>query len=206
MEFYIKSHSAMFYQPYPPRFVNNIYFDSNQFHSYNDNVLGSTYRQKFRIRWYGDRFGYISKPVLEIKIKKGLAGTKNSFKLVPFTFEAGFTQDILEDVFDKSDLPDEIRELLKHQTPVMLNQYHRKYYISADRKFRLTLDHKLRYTKIAKYQNSFLHLVSNDRDVIVELKYDIEFDEEASRITGSFPFRLTKSSKFVNGVDELDVH
>ena len=194
VEFFIKGHHAMFFQPYPPRFVNNLYFDSKEFGNYGDNVVGSMNRHKFRIRWYGEQFGYIEKPVLEIKIKKGLAGTKRHFKLVPFTFEPGFDMQTINDIFDKSDLPNEVREMLRYQSPALLNQYHRKYFLSADRKFRVTLDHKLRYTQINRYQNSFMHRVANDHDVIVELKYDTEHDEYANRISESFPFRLNQAT------------
>lgn len=82
VEFFIKVHPAMFSQPFPPRFVNNIYFDSKDFHNYGDNVIGTANRVKFRIRWYGEQFGYIKKPVLEIKIKKGLAGSKRHYPLI----------------------------------------------------------------------------------------------------------------------------
>ena len=206
IEFFMKAHPAMFFKPFPARFVNNVYFDSKEFGNYGDNVVGSMNRHKFRIRWYGDQFGDIKKPVLEIKIKKGLAGTKRHYKLAPFTFEPGFTIQIIEDVFDRSNLPREIREMLRHQSPTLLNQYHRKYFLSADHKFRITLDHKIRYVKINRYQNSFMHRAINDRDVVVELKYDTEHDEEANRISASFPFRLSKNSKYVNGIDELDAH
>lgn len=204
VEFFIKSHPAMFFQPFPPRFVNNVYFDSNSFGNYGDNVVGSATRHKFRIRWYGEQFGYIEKPVLEIKIKKGLAGAKKHFKLAPFTFEPGFSMKTMDEVFDKSDLPKEIREMLKHQSPTLLNQYHRKYFLSADRKYRVTLDHKLRYVRIGRHQNSFMQRVSNNHDVVVELKYDVKDDEEANKISASFPFRLSKNSKYVNGVDNLE--
>ncbi len=206
VEFFVKSHPAMFFQPFPPRFVNNVYFDSRDFHNYGDNVVGSANRLKFRIRWYGEQFGHIEKPVLEIKIKKGLAGAKRHYPMAPFTFEPGFSNKYLNDWIERSKLPNEIRELLKYQTPALLNQYHRKYYLSGDRIFRLTLDHKLQYIKIGRHQNSFLNRVNNNRDVIVELKYDVEYDEEANKITASFPFRLSKNSKYVNGMDELDVY
>ncbi len=206
VEFFIKSHPALFFQPYPPRFVNNIYFDSHDFQNYGLNVVGSMERYKFRIRWYGEQFGYIEKPVLEIKIKKGLAGAKRNVKLAPFTIEPGFTIEILQDVFARTEMPEEIREMLKHQSPVLLNQYHRKYYLSADHKFRLTVDHKIRYTKINRFQNSFLNSVSNNNDIIVEVKYETQYDEEANKITSIFPFRLNKNSKYVNGLDELDCY
>ena len=51
-----------------------------------------------------------------------------------------------------------------------------------------------------------MHRVANDHDVIVELKYDTEHDEYANRISASFPFRLSKNSKYVNGIDQLDAY
>jgi SPX domain protein involved in polyphosphate accumulation len=206
LDFFVKSHPAMFFQPFPPRFVNNVYFDSRNFHNYNDNVVGSSNRIKFRIRWYGEQFGFIEKPVLELKIKRGLAGSKKHYKMAPFTFEPGFSHKNLEDLIQQSNLPNEIRDLLKYQTPTLLNQYHRKYYLSRDHIFRLTLDHKIKYIKIGRHQNSFLQRININNDVVVELKYDVEYDEEANKITASFPFRLSKNSKYVNGMDELDVY
>ncbi len=204
MEFFVKGHPAMFSQPFPPRYINNVYFDSQRFGNYGDNVVGAKNRTKFRIRWYGDQFGRIEKPVLEIKIKKGLAGAKRHYRLVPFTFEAGFDQRSFDQVFDQSNLPTEVREMLSHQSPTLVNRYFRKYYLSADRRFRLTLDTRLQFVRIGRYQNSFMQRIKVDNQVIIELKYDIEHDLDAKQISNQFPFRLTKSSKYVSGIDHLD--
>jgi len=204
VEFIIKSHPAMFFIPFPPRYINNIYFDSPQFGNYGDNVVGAKNRHKFRIRWYGDQFGHIAKPILEIKIKKGLAGAKRHYPLVPFTLEPGFNQQQMNKIFDQSDLPGAVREMLRYQAPTLINRYFRKYYLSADRRFRVTVDTKLKFVRIARHQNSFMQRRSVDNQVIVELKYDIENDADAKRISNLFPFRLSKSSKYVSGVDHLD--
>ncbi|HHS95561.1 MAG TPA: VTC domain-containing protein, partial [Phaeodactylibacter sp.] len=156
VEFIIKAHPAMFSQPFPPRYINNIYFDSNQFGNYGDNVVGAKNRHKFRIRWYGDQFGYIKKPILEIKIKKGLAGAKRHYPLVPFTLEPGFNQYMMRDVFNRSDLPGAVREMLRYQAPTLINRYFRKYFLSADRRFRVTLDTQLQFIRIDRHQNSFM--------------------------------------------------
>ncbi|MFT4668085.1 MAG: hypothetical protein ACI8YQ_004125 [Polaribacter sp.] len=204
IEFIIKAHPAMFFIPFPPRYINNIYFDSPQFGNYGDNVVGAKNRHKFRIRWYGEQFGHIPKPILEIKIKKGLAGAKRYYPLVPFTLEPGFNQHMMDKIFDESNLPAAVREVLQYQAPTLINRYFRKYYLSADRRFRVTLDTKLKFVRIARHQNSFLQRRSVDNQVIVELKYDIVDDEDAQYISNLFPFRLTKSSKYVSGVDHLD--
>jgi VTC domain len=204
VEFIVKAHPAMFSQPYPPRFVNNLYFDSPQLGNYGDNVAGAKERYKFRIRWYGEQFGYIKKPVLEIKIKQGLAGSKRHYPLVPFTFEAGFNQQMMKTIFDQSELPDTVREMLRFQSPTVINRYFRKYFVSADQRFRLTLDTQLKFIKIDRQQNSFMQRRSTGQQVIVELKYDIADDEDAKSISNLFPFRLSKSSKYVSGLDHLD--
>jgi len=39
--------------------------------------------------------------------------------------------------------------------------------------------------------------------VIVELKYDRADEREAERVASRFPFRLTRSSKYVRGVERV---
>lgn len=205
VESIVKSHPAMFSRAYPPRHVNNIYFDTPKFQNLNDNVIGSANRYKFRIRWYGPQLGFIEKPVMEIKIKKGLAGSKMHFPLAPFTLKRGISQTQIEEILSESVLPDEMRAILETLSPTLLNRYHRKYFHSANRKFRITLDHQLSFTRISRYQNYFLRRIINKDKIVLELKYDVAHDEEAGWISNNFPFRLSKNSKYVNGVTNLDV-
>ena len=73
----IKGHPRMFYAPYPPRYVNNLYLDTPDMVNYFDNVDGAMQRRKVRVRWYGEPFGEINRPMLEVKVKEGLVGTKH---------------------------------------------------------------------------------------------------------------------------------
>ena len=50
----------------------------------------------------------------------------------------------------------------------------------------------------------FLKSVKDFKSVILELKYQEEYDEEANSIINQFPFRLSKSSKYVNGIQQLN--
>ena len=70
----VKLNSAMFTEIFHHRFVNNIYFDSFRLNNYHENVAGDSRRIKIRVRWYGELFGDIERPVLEIKIRNGLLG------------------------------------------------------------------------------------------------------------------------------------
>ena len=133
----IKSHPAFFREIFHKRKVNNIYFDSFQFQNFLDNVEGSTERVKFRIRWYNDMFGEVLNPVLELKIKKGMLGRKESYSLVPFKMNPDFTVNKIKDVIQNSDIPDYIKEKVKYLYPRLLNQYTRVYFMSANKKFRI---------------------------------------------------------------------
>ena len=84
VECIVKIHPAIFSEIHHKRFVNNIYFDSYNLKNFRENIEGATDRIKIRIRWYGDLFGYIKKPVLEIKIKKEFLNKKISIPIKPF--------------------------------------------------------------------------------------------------------------------------
>ena len=200
---FVKANTALFREVFHERQVNNIYFDTEGYNDYFDNVLGVSDRKKIRIRWYGDTLGEIKKPVLEIKIKKGLVGDKWSYKLKPFTLDNNFTNDTIQSVFKNSDLPLPILESVKMVSPTLLNSYSRKYYLSADNKYRITIDFKLLYHKIDKRFNNFNFAPTADENKIVELKYGLKDDDRANSISTQFPFRLNKNSKYVNGVNTI---
>ena len=203
IEHIIKKNNALFREVFHERKVNNIYFDSADYNDYLDNVLGVSDRKKIRIRWYGDTFGNIAKPVLEIKIKKGLVGDKWSYILKPFVLDDSFTNETIVDVFRSSNLPIPILESLKMVSPTLLNSYSRRYYLSADNAFRVTLDFDLLYRRIDKRFNNFQLPPNSDENKIVELKYALKDDDRANKISTQFPFRLNKNSKYVNGVNTL---
>jgi len=101
----IRIHPAAFSPIYHPRYINNIYMDTNEFDFYYDNVSGKSSRRKARVRWYGDIHGFIEKPVLEFKIREGMLGNKISFLLKPFHFDESFSFDQLVHVFRNSGIP-----------------------------------------------------------------------------------------------------
>ncbi len=198
----VRNHPAAFSEIFHRRYINNIYLDSNDLDFFYDNVSGKGSRKKARIRWYGDLFGNIEKPVLEFKVREGFLGNKLSFDLKPFRFDDLFNYQDLKTVFATSGLPDWAYEVLQHVKPALLNRYSRKYFLSFDGKFRLTIDSELSYHDIEPVHNTFLKSFRAD-DYIVEVKYDFGNDDKAPFITNNLPFRLTKSSKYVNGMELL---
>jgi len=201
IESIVKMHPAIFSEIYYKRFVNNIYFDSFNFTNLRENVEGATNRIKIRIRWYGELFGYVEKPVLEIKIKKGLLGKKISVPLKPFSLtKKTKIPDILKSI---NDLQEIIEIDFESLIPSLLNRYSRKYYQSSDNKFRITIDSEQSFYLINKSNNSLLNHHNDNRATILELKYNQTFDKDVNYITSKFPFRVTKSSKYVNGIQQI---
>lgn len=198
----VRNHPAAFGVIFHPRYINNIYLDSNDLDFFYDNVSGKGSRKKARIRWYGNLTGDIVKPILEFKIREGFLGNKLLFPLKPFKLDETFNMEVLNQVFADSDLPDWAYEVLQHMKPSLLNRYNREYFSTFDDKFRLTIDSDLSYHAIEPVNNTFLKSYHGE-DFIVEVKYDFVNDKDAVFVTANLPFRLTKNSKYVNGMELL---
>ncbi len=198
IELIIKNHPALFKEIYHPRRINNIYLDTELKKDFNENEDGINKRKKIRIRWYNKTFGQI-KPSLEIKTKKGLISGKEVFELpiLEINKEIKWNK-IKKIILDYA--PERLKNEIKKRVPMLLNSYKRKYFISKDKRFRLTLDTELTVYKINKLKNNFLQKVSKKNNIIIELKYKPEHDEHASYIINHLPFRLDKNSKYVNGI------
>jgi SPX domain protein involved in polyphosphate accumulation len=194
-------HPALFYSPYPPRYINNIYFDTPWMDHYDDNLSGSARRGKVRIRWYHDLIGLIEDAILEFKKKEGWVGWKESYPLATFRFDPSFTHAAGQSMLMNSDLPAPIIERLQGYQYSLVNRYRREYYATRDQRFRVTLDTDLSYYRVARLSNPlFARTVEHDT-LILELKYDGEYELQAKQVASQFPFRMTRSSKYVRGVE-----
>ena len=81
-----------------------------------------------------------------------------------------------------------------------MNSYKRSYYGTPDSKFRVTIDWHVRYFSLMFAQRFTRYTVQDFNAIILEIKYDRMDDDATDRITQHFPFRQTKSSKYVTGV------
>jgi hypothetical protein len=199
----IKFHPACFREIFHKRAINNIYFDTLGMTNYFDNVEGEKNRIKVRIRWYGDLFGNIQSPTLEYKIKKGLLGNKVSYALNPFVLDTNFDKNQITKALDRDSIPLSVKEEVGSLKPTLLNSYIRSYYLSADKKFRITIDHRLTYYKIAYSGNTFLNKKTDLKATVLELKYNSVHEEEAKEVGSAFPFMLTKNSKYLQGLESV---
>ena len=187
----IRLHPASFRPIFPDRQVNNIYFDSSNWVTFQENVMGIADRKKFRVRWYGNQFDFIETPSFEIKIKSNQLGDKISYSIPSFH---------LSDLVSTSKKINELASPEIPLRPTLLNSYWRSYYGTPDGKFRITIDRNLSFFSLLNNAKFHSYAIHND-DVIVELKYDETLDSVTDRITQNFPFRMTKSSKYITGIE-----
>jgi hypothetical protein len=199
----IRRHPALFYSPYPPRYINNFYLDTADMQHYHDNIDGSMERRKIRVRWYGEARGQIDHPKLEIKIKRGMVGTKIQYPTAGFRFNASFSDRYFHQIFAASDLPGLVKEHLERLEVVLFNRYFRRYFATRDGRFRVTLDTGLSYSQIRPLRASSFHHQTDHTHIVVELKYSPDHDPQANRISTWFPFSVTKSSKYVLGIERV---
>ncbi|PQB03597.1 polyphosphate polymerase domain-containing protein [Aureitalea marina] len=199
----VLTNSFCFSEIYHRRAVNNIYFDRPDMIFYHQNVEGDGNRKKYRIRWYGDDMTRIEKPVLEVKKKFGEVGDKESVKLKNLNTSLGDTdafqvQSLIEQaLFDQGDL-DCLMEMQK-LTPRLINTYERRYFLSFCGRFRITIDYNMRFFN--PDLNDFLGAVKAIDNIVLELKYSREDDHAARQLSQEIGTRLSKNSKYVQGID-----
>jgi hypothetical protein len=203
VEHHVRHHPALFFPEYAPRIVNNIYLDSPHLQNYWQNIDGHSRRAKLRVRWYGALFGPVPKPVLERKCKTGLLGTKQSAKLNAFEFGERTSAQSVRQLLESSPLPENFRHELRHNEPSLVNRYRRLYFRSADRRVRLTIDSDLSFYRFHRHTNSFLTRVAAPHLVVLELKYADAAGADAANVAGALPFRMTRMSKYVFGLNAV---
>jgi hypothetical protein len=197
----VREHPALFRQAYPDRDVCNVYFDDLNLQSLKANLDGIPNRTKTRIRWYGEIRGLANKAQLEFKIKKGLVGTKEIYALAPIDTRSGQIEAAIAEQLRSSDLPEAVALRIRMQEPTLLNSYSRKYFLSADGRFRVTIDSNMRFYPARNpwKRRPAQHVGA----IVVELKYARADNDTASAVAQKLLFRLSRSSKYVTGMNLL---
>ncbi len=197
---YLKTHPFIFREHFQKRSINNIYFDKFNYQFFKDNVDGISDRLKTRIRWYGDTFTKITNPKLELKIKSRDLGRKEHYDIKKFILKKNSSKnEIYKFITENSFLNLKVKKILLKTTPVLVNSYKRRYFVSACRKFRITFD-----TNLVFYDFSNINFLKHYTNIkILEIKFLKNEFVNFQNLTQHFPFRINKSSKYVTGVNLL---
>lgn len=173
------------------RIVNTIYYDTSDLDSLYQNINGSGYRVKYRVRWYNQINN--SEVFFEKKIKSGLITKKQKTSLGFFKNYLELRKYLHSDFF--------IRDIIKINNEnlfeILTVSYQRSYFIDFKKKLRVTYDTKIKTQKknIENSKNKFFDLDSE----ILELKYALEdFEYVKNKLKQTqFNLRNQKFSKYV---------
>ena len=100
-------------------------------------------------------------------------------------------------------MPEKLRDQLKYFNHTLVNRYKRKYFTTSDNRFRVTVDSDGEYFSKNSILEPYMYKKVKVRCVIVELKLNSSVTTNGSEISKTFPFRMTKSSKYVLGLNKL---
>lgn len=198
---FIAENNLRFVKQYSERLVNSIYYDTYNLDFYKQNIEGLSKRSKFRIRWYGNEKNI--KPSLEIKMKDCHLGKKRIFQLQELLIENNkIPFELIDQQIMKNINSFELKELFKKLFPILLTNYQRSYFISNLNQCRLTIDKNIRFSNLSKFYYP-LKDHANINNIIIELKYNNEEELEFFIESSNLPVRLTKYSKYVEGINQF---
>ncbi|MCD6385442.1 polyphosphate polymerase domain-containing protein [Candidatus Sumerlaeota bacterium] len=199
----VMAHPAGFITAYPPRRVNNVYFDTFDLYSLQQHVSGVSQRSKIRFRWYGNSLKNVSGR-LEIKNKRDRLSWKISAPINDtIDFETMSWQEIVTLI--RRAVPPHLQVAFDlRSVPVFINFYLREYYVSPTYNVRITLDYA--HKAYEQWSSTFPQLHTPlllPATVIIELKAEDHQRYNLAEILNDFPLRPTRNSKYVNCVHPL---
>tara|TARA_B100000768_G_C11265603_1_gene370921 strand:+ start:805 stop:1476 length:672 start_codon:yes stop_codon:yes gene_type:complete len=179
-----------FNEQYQKRIVNSVYYDDSSCTGILDNVEGELRRKKYRLRWYGN-----SKKekqfYFEVKYKNGFISSKKRQKII-LNHKIDVTNpENFQKIREKFNINLKNKNLLK---PKIFINYKRTYLTSSNRLIRSTIDQNISYKKFSTPNSSPFKKL---RSFIIEFKYGISLDSYFRSNLTNFPFRYSKSSKYV---------
>jgi len=197
---WILGHSQLFREAYPPRQVNNIYFDTHDLDFRDAHYQGVFNRFKIRYRWYHKSW-IASKGQLEIKLKYGNLGNKEVFPIEGMIDIPTLTWSQIYELL-RSELDLEFQYLFDPIIAILINNYQREYYVNADGNVRITLD-----TQHQCFDQSFgskpniSHIMPMRSDLVLEFKANKSHYLEIADILEEFPLYSSAHSKYMAGTE-----
>lgn len=196
---WLRQHNSCLETEYPNRQVNNIYFDSYNHNSYSENIYGSSSKSKVRFRWYGAS----KEPhdgALEIKCKRNQLNWKLIYKVQgELTRNGSDWRRLYSEI--RQQIPAEGKKWMEmNPLPVLINRYKRKYFISRDKKVRVTLDTDLSiYDQSRKPFPNYSSKSNLPKVLVLEIKFPREQRDHVVDIFGNIPWRSSRFSKYISG-------
>jgi hypothetical protein len=199
----LRLHPMAFRRLHPPRWINNLYLDSQDFTRLNQNYAGISERCKVRLRWYGETLSPV-RGTVEFKLKRDQLGWKRHYPVArEFDLRSGNWSAFLVDL--GRELPPEARVQMQNLTwPVLINRYHREYYATPDRLIRLTVDCRQKF--YGQWDRMWPNLRFSTQPLellVVEVKAPSHASARVRSAVQALPLLRSKNSKYVSGTERL---
>lgn len=197
---WIRMHPAALRRPFPPRRVNNIYFDTHDLSSFRH--VGAAERSKLRLRWYGEA-PRSERSVLELKRRRNRLGWKVRFEGGPLDLEASSWRELMRDL--RRRLPPEGALWLDlHPRPVLVNRYERHYFANPDGRVRVTVDRRQAvYEQRFRSRPNLASRANLPDTLVVEVKFHRRDSQLGARVIQGIPIRVSRNSKYALGVQSM---
>ena len=174
--------------------VTSLYFDDEYDRAYRAKIEGLNYKEKFRIRYYGDDLSFIK---LEKKYKRGDLSAKDSVKLSKDEVEKIIEGDIDFLLKSKEELKKEFYVRLKNKlAPVSVVRYEREAFVYPYGNVRITFDSDIsKIFEIKDFLDQDADYVQLEENTILEIKYD-RYLPDTIRALIDIDTRRTSYSKY----------
>jgi hypothetical protein len=203
IEAWVRLDPAHWRVAFPPRQVNNIYFDTVDCQSLNDNLGGAGSRGKLRLRWYGTRLDTVDDGQLELKHREGMVGWKDVWPFDGVLDLARLSWPEVVPLLRGAAAEQAVVWLDRLPVPVLINHYWRAYHVTADGRVRLTVDTALRaYSQRLSVRPNLCRPAPIIERIVVELKGGVDSlsHERLIEALARFPLRPDRHSKYVHGM------
>ncbi len=187
----------------PVSTVRSIYFDDSRLAACHANLDGLGKRRKLRLRWY-DQLLPGTDLYLEVKWRDNRITGKHRFQL---------RSNELIGARDYRDLASALRTVVPSTVlrdfeanlePVVVVEYKREHFASADGALRLTIDYDLRfYRQWGRQRISMEFPCRMERLALVEGKTPVGREGELREMMYPLTMRASKCSKYVHGCQSL---
>jgi hypothetical protein len=202
IEQWIRLSPGGFRTSYPPRWVNNVYFDTPDLYGFAENLSGTSARAKLRLRWYGET-DRPATTVLEVKRRRNHLGWKLHYPAGPLDLGAQRWRTLRQQI-RRALSPEGRLWLDSHPQPVLINRYHRQYFESPGGVLRATLDWRQTVFDQRFAARPNLRSRANLPDsLIAEVKFSRNDYHLGSRAIEGMPIRVSRNSKYMVGVEAI---
>ncbi len=186
----VKTLPAMVREPYPPRSVHSLYYDTEDLAFFREHANGLAERCKLRARWYGrpgerpmQALARATNVVLELKTRSGDVGGK---LLVPLR-ETPRSLDALARAKDFAPCP------MPVLLPECIVSYDRRYFACGTSDLRLTIDYRLRCSSFGGDERG----VPLGEGAVIELKAKPEHGLALADLAAALGLPPSKNSKYL---------